>query len=116
MEQKPKRKPSGDLIPFLPKEHFLFTSESVTLGHPDKLCDFISDSVLDACLAQDPWAKVACESAVKNQLAIVFGEISTTANVVFEQIVRNALKEVGYDDIEKGCDYKTAQILIALDQ
>lgn len=51
MESKPKRKPSGELIPFLPKEHFLFTSESVTLGHPDKLCDYISDSVLDACLA-----------------------------------------------------------------
>ena len=68
----------------LPEGEFLFSSESVTPGHPDKLCDYISDSVLDACLSQDPDAKVACETAVKNTLCIVFGEITTKANIVFE--------------------------------
>lgn len=76
----------------LPKGHFLFTSESVSAGHPDKLCDFISDSVLDACLEQDPHAKVylihilkvACESAVKNTMVMVFGEITTSAHVPYE--------------------------------
>lgn len=72
--------------------HFLFTSENVTAGHPDKLCDYISDSVLDACLDKDPNSKVACESAVKNSLCMVFGEISTTADVNFEQIARTAIK------------------------
>ena len=68
----------------LPKPgHFLFTSENVTSGHPDKLCDYISDSVLDACLAQDPNSKVACETAVKNSICMVFGEISTSAEVNF---------------------------------
>ena len=61
----------------LPKNHFLFSSESVSIGHPDKLCDYISDSVLDACLMKDPDAKVACESACKNTLVMVFGEISS---------------------------------------
>ena len=65
-------------------DSFLFTSESVALGHPDKLSDYISDSILDACLAQDPNSKVACETAVKNNMCMVFGEISTKANVVYE--------------------------------
>ena len=70
-----------------PREgHFLFTSESVTSGHPDKLCDYISDSVLDACLAKDPNAKVACESAVKNSICMIFGEITVNGEVNFEQI------------------------------
>jgi S-adenosylmethionine synthetase len=60
----------------MPKDHFLFTSESVTMGHPDKLCDIISDSILDACLEKDPDAKVACETAVKNTICMVFGEIT----------------------------------------
>lgn len=64
------------MISSVPKDHFLFTSESVTMGHPDKLCDIISDSVLDACLEKDPDAKVACESAVKNTICMVFGEIT----------------------------------------
>jgi len=68
----------------LPKDNFLFTSESVTLGHPDKMCDYISDSILDACISHDPNAKVACESAVKNSMCMVFGEISTSATVSFE--------------------------------
>jgi S-adenosylmethionine synthetase len=68
----------------LPEDQFLFTSESVTPGHPDKLCDYISGSVLDACLTQDPNSMVACETACKNSLVMVFGEVSTNAKVVFE--------------------------------
>lgn len=104
------------MISSLPKGHFLFTSESVTAGHPDKLCDYVSDSVLDACLEQDPNAKVACESACKNTIMMVFGEITTSANVIYEQVVRQAIKEIGYDSMEKGFDYKAATIIIALDQ
>ncbi|KAM3141758.1 hypothetical protein pb186bvf_006080 [Paramecium bursaria] len=109
----------------LPKGHFLFTSESVSAGHPDKLCDFISDSVLDACLEQDPNAKVilfskeskvACESSVKNSMVMVFGEISTTAHVQYESVIREAIKQVGYDNMAKGFDYKSATVMIALDQ
>lgn len=99
----------------LPKNHFLFSSESVSVGHPDKLCDYISDSVLDACLSVDPESKVACESACKNTLVMVFGEISSTSNLVYEQIVRQAIKEVGYDSIEKGLDYKNSTVMVALD-
>lgn len=72
--------------------HFLFTSESVSSGHPDKLCDYISDSILDACLAQDPESKVGCETAVKNSMCIIFGEVSTKADLNVEQIARNAIK------------------------
>ena len=100
----------------IPKGHFLFTSESVSQGHPDKMCDYISDSVLDACLEKDPNSKVACESCCKNTFCMVFGEISSNANVCYESVVRNAIKEIGYDDIKKGFDYKNAQVMIALDQ
>jgi len=100
----------------LPPGHFLFSSESVTCGHPDKLCDIISDSVLDACLTADPEAKVACESAVKNSLCMIFGEISTKAEIQFEQIVRKAVKDVGYESVDIGMDYKTATIIIAIDR
>lgn len=99
----------------LPKDRFLFTSESVTNGHPDKICDYISDSVLDACLVQDPNSKVACESACKNNMFMVFGEITTSGQLNYEQIVRNALKEIGYDNIEKGADYKNATVLVNVD-
>jgi S-adenosylmethionine synthetase len=96
--------------------HFLFTSENVTSGHPDKLCDYISDSVLDACLAQDPEAKVACETSVKNSLCMVFGEITTTAEVNIEHIARHAIKEIGYTDVAVGMDNKTATIIVAIDR
>ena len=99
----------------LPKDRFLFTSESVTQGHPDKLCDFISDSVLDACLLQDPDSKVACETVVKSNICMVFGEITTKGTLLYEQIVREAIKYVGYDSLAKGFDYKTATIILALD-
>lgn len=107
----------------LPKGHFLFSSESVTSGHPDKLCDIISDSVLDACLKEDPEAKVACESAVKNSLCMIFGEISTKADVHLEDVVRKAIKEVGYESVEVGTscshvgmDSKTATVIVAIDK
>jgi S-adenosylmethionine synthetase len=68
----------------LPKGHYLFTSENVSYGHPDKICDFISDSILDACLEVDPYAKVACETAVKNTICMVFGEIGCSSTLCYE--------------------------------
>lgn len=100
----------------LPKGHFLFTSEAVTNGHPDKLCDYISDSVLDACLQQDPDSKVACETAAKSNMVMVFGEISSRAEVNYEQIVREAIKNVGYDSVEKGIDYRSCTVIVAIEQ
>jgi S-adenosylmethionine synthetase len=100
----------------LEKDHYLFSSESVTGGHPDKLSDYISDSVLDACLAQDPNAKVACETACKGNMVMVFGEITTTAQLSYETIVREAIKQTGYDSVDKGCDYKSCTVVVALEQ
>ena len=90
----------------------LFTSESVTEGHPDKLCDYISDSVLDACLEQDENSRVACETVAGKAQILVTGEITTNANIDIEQIVRNTLEEVGYDNAETDIDYKTCKVLI----
>lgn len=92
--------------------HFYFASESVTEGHPDKLCDTISDAVLDACLTQDPNARVACETVAKANMVLVAGEITTTANINIEQIVRDRIKEIGYDDEAKGLNYKNCDVIL----
>lgn len=88
----------------------LFTSESVTEGHPDKLCDYISDSVLDACLEQDPYSRVACETVAGKGEIFITGEITSKADIDIEEIARNAIKEIGYDNKEIDIDYKTCKV------
>lgn len=100
----------------LPHGDFFFASESVTEGHPDKLCDQLSDAILDAVLAKDPRSYVACETVAKGNFVMVCGEITTTAEINIEQIVRDKIKEIGYDDVNKGIDYKTCDILIKVTQ
>jgi S-adenosylmethionine synthetase len=95
---------------------FLFTSESVNEGHPDKLADQVSDAVLDALLAKDPDSRVACETCCKTGMVMVFGEITTKADVDYTKIVRQACKDIGYDDESKGLNYKTMQVLNKLEQ
>ena len=92
----------------------LFTSESVTEGHPDKLCDYISDSILDSYLAKDKNARVACETVAGKGEIFITGEITSTANVDIEQVVRDTIKEVGYADSEYDIDYRTCKIYINL--
>ena len=90
----------------------LFTSESVTEGHPDKLCDYISDSILDSYLEQDPEARVACECVAGKGEIYITGEITSSANIQIEEVVRNAIKEIGYADANTDIDYKTCKIMI----
>ena len=104
------------LLETLPPDHFLFASESVGEGHPDKLCDQISDAVLDACLSQDLESKVACECAAKSDKIFLLGEISTNANINFEDLVRKKLLEIGYDDDAKGTNGHKVKVVCILEK
>ncbi len=100
----------------MPLKNFLFTSESVSEGHPDKMCDQISDAILDALLAEDPTSRVACETLTKTGMVVVAGEITTNAQVPYAEIVRETIREIGYTSSEMGFDGNTCAILTAIDR
>ena len=97
-------------------EKRLFTSESVTEGHPDKMCDQISDAILDALMAQDPMSRVACETSTTTGLVLVMGEITTKAYVDIQKIVRDTIKEIGYTRGKYGFDAETCGVITAIDE
>jgi S-adenosylmethionine synthetase len=94
--------------------HYLFTSESVSTGHPDKVADQISDAILDSCLEQDPYSRVACETLVTTGLVVLAGEITTLAQVDFRQVARETIKEIGYDDSSLGFDWKSCGVILTI--
>ena len=96
--------------------NFLFTSESVSEGHPDKVADQISDAVLDALLAQDPASRVACETMVTTGMAVIAGEITSGANIDYQDVVRSTIKDIGYNHSDMGFDYNSCAVLVALDK
>jgi S-adenosylmethionine synthetase len=99
---------------FMTSPSLMFTSESVTEGHPDKICDQISDAVLDACFEQDPMSRVACETATKTGYVMLLGEITTNAHINFDDLVRKVITEIGYDSSEKGFDGNSCGVLVAI--
>ena len=99
---------------FMKSAKYLFTSESVTEGHPDKMCDQVADAILDACLAEDPRSRVACETATKTGFILVMGEITTRANLDFDQLVRGVVNDIGYDSSSKGFDGTTCGVQVAI--
>jgi S-adenosylmethionine synthetase len=96
--------------------HFLFTSESVADGHPDKVADQISDAILDACLKQDPFSRVACETLVASGLVVIAGEITTKANVNYQEVARQTIESIGYNDVALGFDYRSCGILTSINK
>jgi len=98
------------------KDQFLFTSESVTEGHPDKVCDMISDGVLDAIIKDDPRGRVACETLVTTGLVVLAGEITTNSYADLQQVARDTIKKIGYDKPEYGFDYRSCGVVVAVDQ
>jgi len=98
------------------KNHFLFTSESVTEGHPDKICDQISDAILDALIAADPMSRVACETCCTTGLVVVMGEITTNAYVDIQKIVRQTVNDIGYTRAKFGFDGATCAVITAIDE
>jgi len=99
---------------FISSPKYLFTSESVTEGHPDKICDQISDAVLDNIIKDDPYARVACETAVTNGLVMVMGEITPSTYVEIPEIVRNTVRDIGYTDPEFGFEYKSCGVMVSI--
>ena len=97
-------------------DKLLFTSESVTEGHPDKMCDAISDAILDAIIAQDPMGRVACETAITTGVVFVMGEITTTAYVDIQKIVRDTIREIGYTRAKYGFDADTCGVIVSIDE
>ena len=101
-------------LSFVESPSLLFTSESVTEGHPDKMCDQISDAVLDACLEQDPRSRVACETAAKTGFVMLLGEITTKAQINYDELVRKVITDIGFDDSDKGFDGNTCGVQVAI--
>jgi len=99
---------------FMNSPSLFFTSESVTEGHPDKICDQISDAILDACLEQDPFSRVACETATKTGFVVLLGEITTNAHINFDELVRKVVNDIGYDNSAKGFDANNCGVLVAI--
>src|SRR5512134_3158813 len=99
---------------FMTSPKLMFTSESVTEGHPDKLCDQISDAVLDACLEQDPRSRVACETATKTGFVALLGEITTKAVINYDELARKVICDIGYDSSDKGFDGNSCGVLVAI--
>src|SRR5512141_747895 len=97
-------------------DDFIFTSESVSEGHPDKVADQISDAILDAIIAQDPKSRVACETMVTTGMAVIAGEITTSAIVDYSKVVRETIREIGYNDSQMGFDWETCAVLTSIDK
>ncbi|KAL7671971.1 hypothetical protein ACOME3_006872 [Neoechinorhynchus agilis] len=95
---------------------FLFTSESVGEGHPDKICDQVSDAILDAHLEQDPFAKVACETLTKTGMILVTGEVMSNARIDYPKVIRDTVRRIGFDSSDKGFDYKTMAVIVNVEQ
>src|SRR5215208_3897958 len=95
---------------------YLFSSESVTEGHPDKLCDAVSDTILDACMAADPYSRVACETVAKTGFVLVAGEITTKATLDFQKLVRGTVRDIGFTSSQMGFDADTCAVMVAIEQ